>query len=410
MIAAGATFSQIGNLGLNQDFDESTSVDGTLNLNTRTDSSSLSVTVGTLNGASTGIITSGVTETIQTLNVTGDSADGTYAGRIESSVSLVKSGNSKLTLTGVNNQTGPTLVNGGTLAVDGSLPATSAVTVGNGGTLSGSGTVNGVITLASGSVIAAGSSVGTLTTVAQTWNGGATLAVEMIDPAGSPGTGWDRLAMNGSLTLDPSVTSGSPFVIQLSAAALAFDNSQSQSWLIVSSTGIQNGFSADKFSVDAAAFAASNPLDGGQFSASNSGGDLYLNFTPVIYTALENWRVTHFGDPANSGDGADDFDYDSDGMMNLLEYAVDTDPKASSASPLALGKTLDGTKMTITFTRIADPTLNYSVEAENDPATNPWPSIWSSTGPSNVAGPVTVDDLVPIISQPVRFLRLRVER
>ena len=161
MIAAGATFSQIGNLGLNQDFDESTSVDGTLDLNTRTDSSSLSINVGTLNGASTGIITSGVTETIQTLNVTGDSADGTYAGRIESSVSLVKSGNSKLTLTGVNNQTGPTLVNGGTLAVDGSLPATSAVTVGNGGTLSGSGTVNGVITLASGSVIAAGSSVGT---------------------------------------------------------------------------------------------------------------------------------------------------------------------------------------------------------------------------------------------------------
>lgn len=48
----------------------------------------------------------------------------------------------------------------------------------------------------------------------------------------------------------------------------------------------------------------------------------------------EQWRFTNFGITGNSGDAADDFDYDGDGFVNLLERALGTDPKdASSHAP-----------------------------------------------------------------------------
>lgn len=48
---------------------------------------------------------------------------------------------------------------------------------------------------------------------------------------------------------------------------------------------------------------------------------------------LENWRKTHFSTTANSGNAADLFDYDKDGLVNLLEYATRTDPKVPNPSP-----------------------------------------------------------------------------
>jgi hypothetical protein len=38
------------------------------------------------------------------------------------------------------------------------------------------------------------------------------------------------------------------------------------------------------------------------------------------------WRQTHFDSPDNTGDGADTFDFDSDGLSNILEYAMGLDP------------------------------------------------------------------------------------
>jgi uncharacterized delta-60 repeat protein len=49
---------------------------------------------------------------------------------------------------------------------------------------------------------------------------------------------------------------------------------------------------------------------------------------------LESWRQTHFGSPANSGNGADDFDFDHDGLVNLVEYAFGLDPMENSAGQL----------------------------------------------------------------------------
>jgi parallel beta-helix repeat protein len=39
-------------------------------------------------------------------------------------------------------------------------------------------------------------------------------------------------------------------------------------------------------------------------------------------TVLETWRQEYFGSTANAGNGADHFDYDKDGVVNLMEFAV----------------------------------------------------------------------------------------
>jgi len=121
------------------------------------------------------------------------------------------------------------------------------------------------------------------------------------------------------------------------------------------------------------------------------------------------WRLAHFGQVANTGNAADSEDPDNDGRNNLLEYAVGSDPKQSDgALPGLLGKTADGLHLTLTFTRIADPALTYAVEAADSPAQATWSAVWTSTGASNVAGPVTVPDPELISAHPKRFLRLKV--
>ncbi|HNO62156.1 MAG TPA: hypothetical protein PKH44_16115, partial [Plasticicumulans sp.] len=81
---------------------------------------------------------------------------------------------------------------------------------------------------------------------------------------------------------------------------------------------------------------------------------------------LPEWRQQQFGTTANTGVAADDADPDLDGRCNLLEYALGSVPTTSdSGRPADVGSVIDGagTHLTLTFNRIADPTLTYTVEA-----------------------------------------------
>ncbi|MBC8096368.1 MAG: autotransporter-associated beta strand repeat-containing protein, partial [Akkermansiaceae bacterium] len=75
--------------------------------------------------------------------------------------SIRKDGNGRLTLGGVNTNSGTTTVTGGTLIVDGTTAA-GAVTV-SGGSLGGNGTINGAVSIGAGGTLSPGSSIGTLT-------------------------------------------------------------------------------------------------------------------------------------------------------------------------------------------------------------------------------------------------------
>jgi hypothetical protein len=134
-------------------------------------------------------------------------------------------------------------------------------------------------------------------------------------------------------------------------------------------------------------------------------GGIFSFTTPL--SAINYWRYTYFGTYTNSGNAADTANPSGDGIANLLKYATGMSPLVPSATqPAVMGQTGsgDGAYLTLTFNEIADPILTYSVQATNDLVT--WATIWTSTGASNSAGSVTVQDVVPISEQPGRFLRL----
>jgi hypothetical protein len=153
-----------------------------------------------------------------------------------------------------------------------------------------------------------------------------------------------------------------------------------------------------------------------QWGRPSSAGTAIQSATPVLQTfyiyqtALNNWRHTYFGTYNNSGEAADTANPAGDGIVNLIKYATGISPlAASTAQPAAMGQTGPGggAYLTLTFNQIADPALTYSVQATNSLA-GTWSTIWSSTGSGNIAGSVTVQDIVTIGQQPQRFLRLQI--
>ena len=128
--------------------------------------------------------------------------------------------------------------------------------------------------------------------------------------------------------------------------------------------------------------------------------------TASALNALQAWRFAKFGTSANTGLAADSANPSGDGIPNLMKYALGLDPLSTNAAarPLAI---LTNGYLQMTFSRTNDPLLIYSVEGTAD--FSAWTNIWSSTGASNVPGPVTVrDSNAPASSTTRRFLRLRV--
>ena len=131
-------------------------------------------------------------------------------------------------------------------------------------------------------------------------------------------------------------------------------------------------------------------------------------------SSLQSWRVTHFGTPEAAGEASDTADTDGDGLVNLLEYAlgsVPTDPASTALPSLQLSDLSpppSSPALALTFTRVADPALTYTVQGTDDLASANWLPIWTSSGEANTAGPVTVTDSQALSATPRRFLRLQV--
>lgn len=79
----------------------------------------------------------------------------------------------------------------------------------------------------------------------------------------------------------------------------------------------------------AAAGAKSAALHIANNDANENPFDIALTGTEL--TALETWRNTWFGITTNTGDAADTFDFDNDGLVNLLEYAFGLNPKLGTS-------------------------------------------------------------------------------
>ena len=177
---------------------------------------------------------------------------------------------------------------GNELVVNGTVNA--PVRVYNEAILSGSGTIYGTVILDFYSQISPGQSIGTLTTDNQTWRKDAGYLLEMkTDGTGSAGFEWDKLMINGLLSI--AATSADPFEISLVTMSdsstpgllAVWDPNVPHNWAgFVTTTGGLTGFDADKFVINTAGF--QNPLNG-TFSVTLKGTNLDLVYTPIPESA-----------------------------------------------------------------------------------------------------------------------------
>lgn len=123
----------------------------------------------------------------------------------------------------------------------------------------------------------------------------------------------------------------------------------------------------------------------------------------VVYTALQEWRFAQFGVYDDTAEvlAGDTEDFDSDGLANLLEYAVNTNPTVPNASPVAVARS--GDFLTLSYPVNADPALTYAVQGSSDLASGF--TAGAGTTQTN-AGVVTYTDNVSIGAGIRRFLRL----
>lgn len=143
---------------------------------------------------------------------------------------------------------------------------------------------------------------------------------------------------------------------------------------------------------------------GTTFSLDTTTGVLTVTGGVSPTTPLQDWRQANFGSTANSGNGADTFDFDGDGIPNLVEYATGTNPTVYNASVVTQGRS--GDFLTLVFPRISDASLTYSVQASSDLASG----FVTATGAINTVSNVsTYTDNVSLATPGVRrFLRLQV--
>ncbi len=132
---------------------------------------------------------------------------------------------------------------------------------------------------------------------------------------------------------------------------------------------------------------------------------------PAPADAYQGWLSTRFSevqlsDPLVGGSAADP---DADGLPNLLEYALGGDPLDPLSAPVPACELPVGAALTLSFERVADPALVYTVEASDDLVA--WEEVFVSTGAANAAGPVFVSDAVMHgAAHPRRFFRLLIAR
>jgi len=355
-------------------------------------------------------------------------------------LALVKKGSFKQSLDGVHTYTGPTTIEAGTLAIVGigSLGATP-VTMLPGSTLDVSEIVSIVLVETVSTTVprtefalSGGlSGSGTLTAT------GKTVTVSSVFAPGALAvTGNLALAAGTATTLVAGATPAASSAVTVDGVlglngtvaiteAAGFDFATGQNFAFATATGgIIGGVTG--VTVNGVALTEASPdvwtgtIAGLDYTFTEATATLAVS-GGVVITPVQAWRDLYFPTAGNDGTGigADNADPDSDGVANLVEYATNTSPVAANASVVVQGT--NAGRLTLTFPRIDDPSLRYTVEGRDDLVTGTWSSVTpaAANNPSfGFAGSTpgvtetqseTVIDSVLLSTQPKRFLRLSVD-
>ena len=290
---------------------------------------------------------------IRVLDNTGSTADravlsGIVSGTLQND--LLKTGPGELQLSAANTLAGTTIVQGGTLIVSGSVSGIG-VEVMAGATLAGTGTVTNVLLESGGTLSPGDSSTATLTGAGLVWKAGGTGRFDLGAANAS-----DRIALGGGA------------LTKSGAGTFAFDfggtgqTGQTYTLALFGSTT----FTASNFT-------ATNLAPGVTATFIVSGTSLVLS---TVTPPIETWRQSFFGPGAtNSGTAADDADPDFDGVKNVVEYFVGTDPTQANASGLPVP---GGTTASATFTfnrNLSATDVDARVESTDSLAPTGWAMI-----------------------------------
>ncbi|MFT3990659.1 MAG: autotransporter-associated beta strand repeat-containing protein [Luteolibacter sp.] len=336
-------------------------------------------------GANPNILLSGTISPSQIVVHNPSGKDYTFGGTgtLSGTTTLVKAGEGALVINTSNSFTGSTSVQQGTLTVNGSL-SSSPVTVEGYGTLSGSGSLGQSVSIAPRAHVSPGTGIGatgTLTIGGALTLNGSILDFDLSTPAGTS----DKIATQGNLTF-----SGSNSLLIRSLSGTLTPGT----YTLITYTGTLSG-AANLTWTDTTNSGLIGTLD------TSTAGQIRL----ILLTPFQAWRKLYFGDSANSGNETSTADYDHDGISNLVEYASGTNPTQNTPVPYRTEVNANS-YLQITFNRIADPMLTYTVQVSENLET--WSDIWTSTSSMNVADTVTVSDEVPLPNSSRRFLRLSV--
>jgi hypothetical protein len=131
----------------------------------------------------------------------------------------------------------------------------------------------------------------------------------------------------------------------------------------------------------------------------------------LVISPRATWRQTHFGTAQNSGTAADTADPDHDGIINLLEYAFNSDPNAPSPNPISFAVVADHLTVTFPRTHPAPTDISYTPQVANDLTSGAWnsgPAYTTQTVTDNGDGTetVVVTDSTAIGSTSAHFLRI----
>jgi len=216
---------------------------------------------------------------------------GSLGGWTNAPAVFIKQGAGTLVMSGTNTLPGMTLVNAGTLRVDGDHRASSNVTINAGCTITGRGRL-AALRLNDGATLSPGASPGALTVSNTVWSGAGDYHWQVYNAAGAAGSGYDVLAVNG--TLDVSAANGFRINVwslsstnpDVSGLAINFTNTIARTWTLATTTGGVIGFNATNFVLNlgptngTGGFA--NPI-AGVFSLAVSGTSLVLQYSASPY-------------------------------------------------------------------------------------------------------------------------------
>lgn len=136
---------------------------------------------------------------------------------------------------------------------------------------------------------------------------------------------------------------------------------------------------------------------------------------------IDSWKVEQFGGiaEAESPEAADLGDWDGDGTVNLLEYALQTNPTdPEDGVETEVGQVnIDGNLyLTLSFTRPSPPRdgVEYLIETSDAPGSDNWTAAVMLDGYPSDNGDgtetVTARSAEPVTGDQARFMRLRVIR